>query len=574
MKSSSKLNIIIQALGLFMLAGCASSQGPKLLNELEFKDPQFSKCIKQQGIIRLDKIEEINCNNFQITSVYEIKYMPALKDIILLSNNIKQIDISKLQNLKRLIIANNQLTSIDLSSNTKLTALNITNNKLKNLDISNNLKLKSLYAYKMPLKSIDITKNLKLRDLGLSRHNLESIDLSNNLELKTLNLSVGTLSQIDLSYNKKLTHLHLSSNKITQIDLSNNINLKVLNIRNNQLKNLDLENNTELSELKADYNKLSDIDFDKNLKLLNIELNNNQIISLNLRNQKELKKLTAFSNPLQSLSLFNEKNIRLLSVEDTPYSHSKLKVSNKNSISNLLAPRVSIIEAGLIKKNGNQYNFFSTKLINPKLGQYIGFRYLVTLPKDKRGQIDAELRTQYQFPIRVRMKHPKIIDPKTGKGFTVSNWSDTMFKNQKNLAMWYFGEKNELVEGLWTLEIIYRNLVIAKKSFLLINSDKKSNQSLLRLSTLLLQGEKIICPKDKFRRCLNFNTIDSCENNIKPFNKLCQKAVLSLMKTKNTNPNTQLKKYITYYMTCMSIQYIKKTDLSFKEVGMCFTKID
>ena len=131
------------------------------------------------------------------------------------------------------------------------------------------------------------------------------------------------------------------------------------------------------------------------------------------------------------------------------------------------------------------------------------------------------------------MKHPKIIDPKTGKGFTVSNWSDTMFKNQKNLAMWYFGEKNELVEGLWTLEIIYRNLVIAKKSFLLINSDKKSNQSLLRLSTLLLQGEKIICSTDKFRRCLNFNTIDSCENNIKPFNKRCQKVALSLIKTKN-----------------------------------------
>ncbi|ACJ27898.1 hypothetical protein swp_1098 [Shewanella piezotolerans WP3] len=59
------------------------------------------------------------------------------------------------------------------------------------------------------------------------------------------------------------------------------------------------------------------------------------------------------------------------------------------------------------------------------------------------------------------MTHPEIVDPKSGKGFTTSSWTDTMLKHDRNLAMWYFGDKHELVSGRWTLDILYRNSVIA-----------------------------------------------------------------------------------------------------------------
>ena len=217
------------------------------------------------------------------------------------------------------------------------------------------------------------------------------------------------------------------------------------------------------------------------------------------------------------------------------------------------------------------------------MGQYVGFRYSVTLPKNKSAQIGEKLSTHNQFPITVRMRHPEIIDPKTGKGFTVSNWTDTMFKHNKNLAMWYFGEKNELVSGRWTLEILYRNLVLVKKSFLLFNLDKKPNQynktnrslnQALVLSSLVLQGEKVLCAKNKFRKCLDFNSEYSCESSIKPFKKLCQKvAILAVKRTiKRDSSANQLKKYFTYYTACMASNYIKKTDLIPQQVGMCFSK--
>nr|WP_228371141.1 DUF3859 domain-containing protein [Shewanella piezotolerans] len=91
----------------------------------------------------------------------------------------------------------------------------------------------------------------------------------------------------------------------------------------------------------------------------------------------------------------------------------------------------------------------------------MGYRYSVDLPKNAKGKVDPKLANQTQFPITVRMTHPEIVDPKSGKGFTTSSWTDTMLKHDRNLAMWYFGDKHELVSGRWTLDILYRNSVIA-----------------------------------------------------------------------------------------------------------------
>ncbi|GIU33497.1 DUF3859 domain-containing protein [Shewanella schlegeliana] len=578
---SSKLTIALLSSTLLALGGCALSPAPKLVSELKFTDPLFAKCVQQTGIEELVQITELSCNNQQITNVDEVRFMPALTALVLLDNKITDIDISELEQLDRLIIGNNQLNYIDLSNNPQLIAVNVSGNNIDALDIRANPKLRSLYAYKLPLSSIDVSAQPKLRDLGLSRHQLTDIDLSGNRELQTLNLSVGTLKKIDLSNNPKLNHLHLSGNQLTGLNLDNNPELRVVVVRNNQLKHLDLSHNPQLIKVKADYNQIADIQLSDGAPLTELELNNNRITELDISSFKQLEKLVAFNNPLQQLILNEQYQPKVLSIEGTQISIANNNL-NKQNISNLLSPRVSIVEGGTITQNGSQYNVSASQLVMPTLGQYIGFRYAVSLPKDRSGKVDSSLANQNQFPITVRMTHPEIVDPRSGKGFTTSSWTDTMFKHDRNLAMWYFGEPHELVTGRWTLEILYRDTVVAKKSFMLVNMDEKPKLSSqqnrvveqgLTLEKLVTQGEYYLCNQDKYQNCLGFKDANSCSIKLQPFKSQCLKDALTTVKQLSEIPmNDQLKEFFSHYIACMGSQYIETTELNPQQVGHCLSQ--
>lgn len=579
--TSLKLTVGILASSLLALSGCALTQAPKQISEVQFTDPQFAQCVQQNGITELAKITQLSCNSQQITNVDEIRFMPALTALVLLDNQISHIDVSHLEQLDRLIVGNNQLTDIDISNNPLLIALNISGNNITTVDVSENPQLISLYAYKLPLTQIDTSTLPKLRDLGLSRHQLIDIDLSHNPELQTLNLSVGTLSKIDLSNNPKLNHLYLPSNQLTTLDLVHNPELRVIAVRNNQLKQLDLSNNPRLIKVKADYNQIDDMTLSPAAPLIELELNNNRITELDISTFNKLNKLVAFNNPLQSLILNAQYHPKMLSIEGTPVSIAN-NILNQQNISNLLSPRVSIIEAGTITQDGAQYDVNSSQLVMPTLGQYIGYRYAVNLPKDASGKVDSHLAKQNQFPITVRMTHPEIVDPKSGKGFTTSSWTDTMFKHDRNLAMWYFGDAHELVTGRWTLEILYRDSVVAKKSFMLVNMDEKTvlkdgkNKAVeqaLTLEKLITQGEYYLCNQDKYRSCLGFKDVKSCAIKLQPFKSQCLKDALTAVKQQSALPmNDQLKEFFSHYTACMGAQYIATTELNPQQVGNCLKR--
>lgn len=578
----SKLTITLLGSGLLALSGCALTPAPKLVSEVQFTDPQFARCVQQTGIKELAEISQLICNSQDITNVDEISYMPGLTALGLLDNHIKTIDVSSLKRLDRLIIGDNQLTHIDLSNNPQLIALNISGNKMVEVDVSSNPKLKSLYAYKLPLIHIDVSLQPKLRDLGLSRHHLTNIDLSNNPELQTLNLSVGTLKKINLSHNPKLSHLYLPSNQLTELNLDHNPDLRVLSIRNNQLKQLDLSHNPLLFKVKADYNQIDEFTLNPNSPMQEIELNSNHITNLDISSFKKIKKLIAFNNPLQQLVIDEDHLPELISIEGTPVDLANKVKFEKQALSNLISPRVSIIEAGTIIKNGTQFNVAASQLVMPTLGQYIGYRYAVALPKNAKGQIDPLLANQIQFPITIRMTHPEIIDPKNGKGFTSSSWTDTMFKHEQNLAMWYFGEPHELVTGRWTLEILYRNSVVAKKSFMLVNMDEKTvlkeqkNKSIeqgLTLVKLITKGEYYLCEQDKYQQCLGFNDTKSCAVSMQPFKSQCLKYALIMVKQHSALPmNDQLREFFSLFMACMGSNYIQTTELNPQQVGNCLSQ--
>lgn len=572
--TSSKLTTYILSVTLLALSGCALT--PKNVNDIQFKDPNFGQCIAQTAITELSKITELNCSGQQITHVDEIRYMPALTDLNLMNNELAEFDTTLRPNLQRLNLQGNKLSNINLSNSPELTFLNISNNKISNIDVGQNSKLTSLYAYKLPLAQIDVSAQSKLTDLGLSKHKLTNIDLSNNPQLQSLNLSVGTLENIDLSNNPKLSHLYLASNQLTQLDINHNPNLTMLSVRNNQLVELDLSHQPLLQKVKADYNKIEDISFSLNTSLTELELNNNRLTVLDTSAFEHLNKLTAFNNPLQQLEVNQAQPPKVLSIEGTPYALSNQEQTNARTISNLLSPRVSILDAGLISQNGNQYNIFSSQLVLPSLGQYIGYRYSVKLPKNAKGEVDPKLANQSQFPITLRMTHPEIVDPKSGKGFTTSSWTDTMLKHDQNLAMWYFGDKHELVNGRWTLDILYRNSVVATKSFMLVNMDEKPMEKpkeSVTLADLISNGQHYLCKDEKYQTCLGFSNNNHCETSLRPFKTQCQQnAIEAVQRLKNRPLNSQLKAFFSHFTACMGDKYIQTTELLPQQVGTCLSE--
>ncbi|EDP60661.1 DUF3859 domain-containing protein [Vibrio sp. AND4] len=569
---------MVMATSGLALSGFAYGSTPETIGDIQFVDPNFADCFSGYEASSPNILTELDCSNNNITSVEEIKYFPVLEDLILLNNNIKSVDTTNNPKLKRLILANNQLTDIDLSHNPELETLTISENNLTQLNINKNLKLKSLYAYKMPIAKIDIRHLSRLRDLGFSAHKLTELNVSQNSELKTLFLGSGSLTTIDLNHNPKLSHVSLQSNQLQEIDLSKNANLKHLNVRNNKLTSLDLSQQTQLQEVKADYNQLAEFQLGKNPNLTSLELNNNKLTKLDLTQQLALKKFIAFNNPLYDITLAKGHEFVLFSVEGSPYAAALTttsQASEEKNISNLLSPRVSIIEGGVITQEGKEYTVTPTQMVMPKLGQYIGFRYSVTLPKNAQGEVEPSLAKTNKFPITVRMTHPKIVDPKTGKGFTESTWPDTMFKHDRNLAMWYFGDKSELVSGRWQLEILYRDSVVAKKAFQLVNMDDPkeltSIKEALVMQNLFSKGSSYVCKETAFQRCFGFDSTSKCKQALEPYTESCQSLMAREIKKQKDKFDSKdaLKNAFLFYTGCLIGTYAEKNHFERTEVLQC-----
>ncbi|WDD96740.1 leucine-rich repeat domain-containing protein [Thalassomonas actiniarum] len=550
---------------------------PETVDELAFKDANFAACVKKANLSRLAEIQELECANKSIVSVEEIKYMPALEQLNLYNNQLKAIDTRNNPKLTRLVLGKNKIAAIDLSRNTGLTMLNVSENPLESLDVSENKALERLYAYKIPLSEIDVTGLKQLEDLGLSRHKLTAVDLSQNPHLNMLNLSTGTLAKVDLSANPALTMVFLGGNQLEAVDFSNNPKITRLNVRNNQLTELDVSGLTELMSLKGDYNQLSTIELGDKPSLERLELNNNQLVSLDLTDAPELSKLVAFNNPLNRLTLAEDDKITTLSVEGTPYALSEAgSTAEDKGIEQLLAPRVNVLESGLIVKQGAGQQVTPGLLVKPELGQYIGFTYSVDVPKDA-----GRLSNQVQFPVTIRMTHPELTNPKNNHKFSESQWTDTMFKNNTNYAWWYFGEDYELAEGRWKLDILYRDSVIASRSYLLIDPNKSDQErdadvrQALLMHQLVLNGEQTMCADPKFRGCLDLQSQQACVAGLTPYKDSCRKKSFYHLRSKaNQVPSVdQLRSYFSYYTACMSSNYIKQQpDISADQVTDCLAE--
>ncbi|WP_318514082.1 DUF3859 domain-containing protein [Photobacterium leiognathi] len=251
--------------------------------------------------------------------------------------------------------------------------------------------------------------------------------------------------------------------------------------------------------------------------------------------------------------------------------------SSLSSVDNNV-PKVTISEGGVISQNGAVYTVkASNKLVTPKLGQYIGFRYAVEIPD---GASD-ELKGKTAFPITARMTHPKLVNPATQQATTVSTWSDTMYKHDKNLALWQFSEPYELISGSWVFELLYKDQVVAKREFTVANNEQL-NQSLKNTfetafmlnstrSWLTQNGDALVCDKAKSKRCLQFRSTEECNQTLSRYNSMCQQIALKQMGRGDeiTSAKEEMKKYVSYFFYCMHSARINEAKLDKKQVHAC-----
>ena len=254
------------------------------INENNFPDPNFRDYIKTyiaggSNVLTVEersKVEIININKKDISSLKGIEAFPNLTELDCGNNSIQNLDLRQNPKLEKLICNKNQLTHLDLSKNPKIYHLICSGNQLKQLDVSH---LKDLVT------------------LDCSHNDLEQLDVKNSKSLVALNCSANQLTELDVDVTHKpnLERVECQNNQLTSLILGQNKLLKKLNCAHNQLTQLNLNNMISLKELNCSNNQLTVLDVSSSLDLTTLVLKNNHLTSLNLDNNPKLE-LTTYTD--------------------------------------------------------------------------------------------------------------------------------------------------------------------------------------------------------------------------------------------------------------------------------------
>jgi len=332
------------------------------IDQLEFADKNFKKCVANQNLILVSEVEEIDCQRIDITSVEEIKYFKNLKALNIAGNSgLTKVDLSQNLQLEVLDLSeNDSITELDISNNLKLKELNVSyvgieeldmslspilaklvaipakfstlkvspqhsfehvfinnhaENPLYELDFTNSPQLIYLGIRNLPLKKLNISNNPKIKTLQISGTQISSLDLSQNLNLEEI-LTDGTIENWNLSAMKNLRVFWYSgSYNLKELDVTKNTQLEGLEVKNTLLQNINLLNNPRLKTLNLSNNKITALDITTNTKIEHLDLQNNLLKKLDISNNLHLKFAAITSgNPmtLEDVNLADSQYVRIL----------------------------------------------------------------------------------------------------------------------------------------------------------------------------------------------------------------------------------------------------------------------
>ena len=287
----------------------AEAKNGVAVNEKNFPDPVFRKCIKKafdedgNGYLDNDEIflaRNVHCENLGVRSIKGIEHFPYLTGLWCKGNHLTEMDLSHNPGLVGIWCSFNDFTELDFSDCPDLEWVYCFNCDLRTLNVRNNPKLAYLECNANPeLKELDLSQNRQLENLFASNCGLTSLDLSNNPELCDLTAFYNDLEYIDVSKNTKMKRLDIWHNeRLKNIDVSNMKDLEYLNVAWTDMTGIDVSHNPNLYELVCGYNKsgkLRSIDISHNpeLSYLAVECNT-ELEYLDLSHNPKLYYLMAF----------------------------------------------------------------------------------------------------------------------------------------------------------------------------------------------------------------------------------------------------------------------------------------
>lgn len=81
------------------------------------------------------------------------------------------------------------------------------------------------------------------------------------------------------------------------------------------------------------------------------------------------------------------------------------------------------------------------------------------------------------IPLKTRVTHPPITNPNTGNTQAVDEWDSPMDSGKPRFAGWVFEEPWELVPGVWKIEILSGDSIVASTDFLIEEGVKPGDES-------------------------------------------------------------------------------------------------
>ncbi len=282
-------------------------------------------------------------NNPQLERLYAQSV--ALKNINVSSlANLRELDLSNVENWGEEYPKSNELTNLDISSNPNLELLSLSDdpygylfnvagneistlaidqcpnlrilrfydNKLRTIDVSGLSQLQELDCGQNQITKLDVSNNPDLRILICNSNRIGSLDTSHNPELERLTCYDCQLTALNVSQNPQLQYLDCYYNQLAALDISNNPLIYYLQCRYNQLSQLDITHQPELQSLYCDYNSISEIDISQNTKLSYLSCESNQLTALDLSNNPSIYYLYCNDNNIGSLDLTGFTGLRYL----------------------------------------------------------------------------------------------------------------------------------------------------------------------------------------------------------------------------------------------------------------------
>ncbi|RPH32500.1 MAG: T9SS C-terminal target domain-containing protein [Bacteroidales bacterium] len=292
----------------------------------------YSNNLTDLDITRVLELRELTCYSNQLSSL-DVSKNIALTILLCNSNQLSILDISKNIELEQFWCHSNQLISLDVSKNTKLKSLLCNNNNLTTLDISKNINLISLWCYGNAITSLNIQNNTALENLICAGNPISNLDVSNNIALKELWCESNRLTSLNLSKNIALTSLRCLVNNLTTLDVSKNIMLKVLWCNSNLLSTLDVSKNTALTDINCEGNQITALDVSKNTEITNLDCESNKLTALDVSKNTGLTKLICSYNQLATLDV--SKNIALATLWFDYNQLTTLDVTGNTVLTNL-----------------------------------------------------------------------------------------------------------------------------------------------------------------------------------------------------------------------------------------------